>query len=768
MLPGPFAHSLPGRPLSAWEPLDKHLRDVGSGAAERAERFGWAEAARVAGRLHDIGKMSAQFQAYIQGQATRGGDHATAGAREATKAYRGALGPLLALIVAGHHGGLADPDEIERRLASELADYGGWEAHAGPLPGLAALRPTRVAPAPDYPWMDEKFSRSFLARMLFSCLVDADFVATETFVNQAPLLRGGPTDLAALRDRLRAHMQALRAGARPTALNELRAEILDHAVAKAGEQPGFFTLTVPTGGGKTLASLLFALEHAVLQGKRRVVVVIPFTAIIEQTAETCREALGADAVLEHHASFDWEQAARAREDGGDEQDGLGRLRRAAENWDAPVVVTTAVQFFESLYANRTSRCRKLHNLADSVIVLDEAQTVPPRVLLPCLAALDELQRGYGASVVLCTATQPAWRHQDGALIEVKKAGGERVNLGLHICEERELAPRPQDLYETLRRVRVEVLQEPVDDTTLADAFAQAPQMLCIVNSRAHARAVFERISRLEGAAHLTTLMCPAHRRAVLRDIRQRLHDRLPVRLVATSLIEAGVDISFPEVWRASAGLDSVAQAAGRCNREGELLPALGRVVVFTPAEARAPHALRDFQQAAASVLRDSPDPLGLDAVAQYFRLLYGQIGAGALDTTRIAGFTGVLPAIRETEGFRFPFRSIAEAFHMIEDAMPPVLVPWSEGDGDNQAREALDALAAGRGSTRDLLRRLQPYAVSIPNLPRADLLRKGALVPARTEFGDKVLRLEDAALYREATGLDLSDGAYRTAEDNLW
>ena len=282
-----------------------------------------------------------------------------------------------------------------------------------------------------YPWMGEQFSRAFLVRMLFSCLVDADFIATETFVQGRALPRGGIVGLDVLRNRLRAHTQALRANAKDTPLNALRAEILDHAVAKAAtDKPGFFTFTVPTGGGKTLASLAFALEHAVLKQKRRVVVVIPFTAIIEQTADVYRKALG-DVVLEHHASFDWEEAQRKQAyerpaaTMGDEWDGLGRLRRAAENWDSPIVVTTAVQFFESLYANKTSRCRKLHNLADSVIVLDEAQTVPPRVLLPCLAALDELQRNYGASVVLCTATQPAWRRKDGALIEQKRGRDRR-------------------------------------------------------------------------------------------------------------------------------------------------------------------------------------------------------------------------------------------------------------------------------------------------------------------------------------------------------
>lgn len=761
-----FAHSLPDGPISNWERLRDHLRDVASLAALRAEPFGWAEFARLAGRLHDIGKTSAQFQAYIRKDTASGGDHSTAGAREAVKVLGEPLGRLLALIIAGHHSGLADPEDIERRLSADLPDYRGWEEHTGPLPAKAALAPTRRQRGPEYSWMGQQFSYAFLTRMLFSCLVDADYIATETFMQREALARGGTTTIEALRDRLREHMRELRSNARDTPLNALRAEILDHAVGKAAEAPGFFTLTVPTGGGKTLASLAFALEHAVLKAKRRVVVIIPFTAIIEQTADVYRDALSdADAVLEHHASFDWEEAAKARagatDDAGDGRDGLGRLRRAAENWDAPIVVTTAVQFFESLYAARTSRCRKLHNLADSVTILDEAQTVPPRLLLPCLAALDELQRNYGASVVLCTATQPAWRSQDEALVETKP-NGERVNQGLRIDDARELAPRPRELYAALKRVHVEVRREPLDDAALADAFAQAPQMLCIVNSRAHARAVYERIAAMDGAAHLTTLMCPAHRRSVLRTVKQRLREGKPVRLVATSLIEAGVDISFPEVWRASTGLDSIAQAAGRCNREGELLPSLGRVVVFNPAEAKPPASLRDFQQAAQPVLRDVVDPLGLDAVRQYFQLLYFHKGISALDGVQ-AGDASILAVIRRSERFRFPFRTIADAFRMIDEAAGPVLVPW-----DDQARRSLDALVTGYGSTGTLLRQLQPYSVSVPDRARAALLQKGAVVQVRPEFGDSILRLPDLTSYQQTTGLDLSDGAYRKAEENIW
>ena len=615
-----FAHSLPDRPIEDWEPLSHHLAAVGNRAAEFAEAFGWEEAARVAGRLHDIGKCSAAFQAYIrrarQGdERTRGPDHSTAGARAAVESYgRLGLGRMLAFAIAGHHSGLADFGDLERRLEPEHAiePYPGWHAHAGAAPPLASLRNTR----PFLRSSDKGFEQAFLTRMLFSCLVDADFLETERFYAEAkgaPVERGGHLGLDTLRESLRASMARLRAEAASTPLNALRAEVLERAVERALLSPGLFTLTVPTGGGKTLASLSFALEHAVRHGLRRVVYVIPFTSIIEQTAEVFRQALNtSENVLEHHASFDWEGAAETRRDDGEGPDGLAKLRRAAENWDVPIVVTTAVQFFESLFAARPSRCRKLHNLAGSVIVLDEAQTLPIPLLRPCMAALQELTANYNASAVLCTATQPALRQQDG------------FTNGFSIDDTRELAPKPKDLYARLKRVKVEHLTDPVTDETIAARFAEQPQMLCIVNSRAHARGLFETIRELPGAAHLTTLMCPRHRRIELAKLRERLKKGEPVRLVSTSLIEAGVDIDFPEVWRAATGLDSIAQAAGRCNREGR--PALGRTVVFEPAEAKPPKELTAFWQAARPVLRRHDDPLTLDAVQHYFRELYWQKG----------------------------------------------------------------------------------------------------------------------------------------------
>jgi CRISPR-associated endonuclease/helicase Cas3 len=304
-----FAHSLRDQPIELWEPLSSHLAAVGDRAAEFAESFGWAHAARVAGRLHDIGKCSAAFQDYIRrgrgdGEPTRGPDHSTAGARVAATTYPGTLGRMLAYAIAGHHAGLCDSGNLEERLvgARLIEPYDGWEAHCGPLPQATAL----VSPLPARN-PEAGFSLAFLARMLFSCLVDADFLETERFYAEAegePLCRGGFLDLAVLRDRLRGHMADRQASAEPSAMNSLRAEVLDHVVARADQPPGLFTLTVPTGGGKTLASLSFALEHALRHGLSRVVYVVPFTSIIEQTAQVFREALTTqDDILEHHARF---------------------------------------------------------------------------------------------------------------------------------------------------------------------------------------------------------------------------------------------------------------------------------------------------------------------------------------------------------------------------------------------------------------------------------------------------------------------------------
>ncbi len=760
-----YAHSLLGRPEADWEHLGDHLHAVADRAASFASAFGWGSAASAAGLLHDIGKTSAQFQNYIRAATSaagaehaRGGDHSAAGARVAVERYK-LFGRLLAFGIAGHHAGLADGDDLDRRLnpaRTVLPPHDGWERHAGALPTLSdlAAKGWRKLEA------HKGYSQAFLARILFSCLVDADFLETERFYavaggTAAP--RGGYASVADLLDRLRIYQEGRRAD--PTPLNLLRAEVLGHAVGKAGLPPGLFTLTVPTGGGKTLTSLRFALEHAVRHGMRRVVYVIPYTSIIEQTAAVFRDALGsARNLLEHHASFDWEAAGRKLTDDGDGRDGLAALRRAAENWDVPVVVTTAVQFFESLHAARTSRCRKLHNLAGSVIVLDEAQTMPLGLLQPCLAALDELCLNYRASAVLCTATQPAVRVQDG------------FKGGLNIPAVRELAPDPPSLYARLRRVRVERMPGLVDDAALADRFAACGQMLCIVNKRAHAAELFERIRGMDGAAHLTTLMCPAHRRAVLARVRQRLADRLPVRLVSTSLIEAGVDISFPEVWRAMAGLDSVAQAAGRCNREG-MMAELGRTVVFEPVEHMPPREVKLLAEVATGVLDRFEDPLALAAVQDYFRQLYWTRGAAAFDKATLDGapFSILREIADASPSFGYPFEKIARAFRMIDDAMDAVIVPWRGEDGtDSSAADLLRRIAAMPRPRADDLRWLQQYTVPVPPKARAYWLGVGALRAVHPALGSALLAFSDDALYDTKTGVRLDNPVHRSAESNIF
>ncbi|MFA7440363.1 MAG: CRISPR-associated protein Cas4 [Sphingomonadaceae bacterium] len=544
-----FGHSVEGQPESRWEPLAHHLSAVGRQSAEFASWFGASLPARAMGLLHDIGKCSLSYQLYIRrprdNNGPKGPDHSTAGAREATSLYGTKLGRLLAFGIAGHHAGLMDGTGYEgstlgHRLSKAIEPYDGWEVQVAGLParetiqeGLPRLNPNGIEPG---------FSFAFLIRMLFSSLVDADFLETERFYarsrGEEPPRRGGVVETRHL-DAIRCYMAAHRRD--DSEVNRLRSAILDHANAKSALPPGLFTLTVPTGGGKTLTSLSFALEHAIRHGLRRIIYVIPFTSIIEQTAEVFRDRVGlGESVLEHHSSFDWDRRAPGSDDEeGEGAAGLAKLRRDSENWDAPIVVTTAVQFFESLFAARTSQARKLHNLAKSVIILDEAQSIPVKLLRPCMAAIDELARNYDASVVLCTATQPALRLQDEALPKSKSGKLE----GLEIDEERELAPDPRRLYDKLKRVEVEWRCDPVSDGEIVARFAEQPQMLCIVNSRAHARELFTLLldQRQEGAVHLTTLMCARHRRAVLAKVRQDLREKRPVRLVATSLIEAGVD-----------------------------------------------------------------------------------------------------------------------------------------------------------------------------------------------------------------------------------
>jgi CRISPR-associated endonuclease/helicase Cas3 len=785
-----FAHSVEGQPEGCWEPLAHHLAAAGRTAAGFASWFGASTIALAMGLLHDIGKVALLYQLYIrrptERNAPKGPDHSSAGAKEAVALYGPQFGRLMAFGIAGHHAGLMDGaghegSTLSARLTKEVEDYAGWQDHVADLPtagelraGIPRLQPNGIEPA---------FSGAFLTRMLFSCLVDADFLETEAFYarsrGEEPPPRGGILTPEHI-ERVRAFVAQHRRDDTP--VNKLRSEILDHANAKAALPAGLFTLTVPTGGGKTLTSLSFAMRHAAAHGLRRIVYAIPFTSIIDQVAQIFRDQVGlGDAVLEHHSSFDWskERPANGNDQEGEGAAGLEKLRRDSENWDAPIIVTTSVQFFESLFAARTSKARKLHNLAGSVIILDEAQSIPVKLLRPCLAAIDELARNYGASVILCTATQPALREQDRALPQTKAMEEKDQWQGLDIPGARELAPDPKDLYEKLKRVNVDWRRDPVPDAEIAARFAEQPQMLCIVNSRAHARALFEAIRDQEGAIHLTTLMCARHRRVVLARAREDLKDGRPVRLVATSLIEAGVDISFPEVWRAAAGLSGIAQAAGRANRSGELGPlgeAFGRTVVFEPApiEGRrsVPTMIQPFYQAAKNVLRAGEgDVLGLDAVRDYYRWLYWEQGYKALDAATLEGSSfPIIPAIRDTaHKLDYPFASIARAFRMIDDVMDPVIVPWGEDDAEREKIETLIRDIEGAPfPPAGVQRKLQQYVVPVPAKVRAAMLGTGAVQAIReADYGDRFVVLRSPSLYDSALGLRLDDLTWRSSEDNL-
>ena len=773
-----FAHSVAGRPEAEWEPLSHHLAAVGRRAAGFAGYFGASPLALAMGLLHDIGKCSLPFQHYIrqpEGQgALRGPDHSTAGAKEARAAFGEMWGRLMAFGIAGHHGGLMDGGDLTARLDKVVDDYTGWQDRAGALPAADEISAALAGWSANA--IDKTFSISFLTRMVFSCLVDADFLETERFYaisrGDDPPKRGGVLGANHL-ETVRAFLARHRRD--DTLVNRLRSQILDHANGKAALAPGLFTLTVPTGGGKTLTSLSFAVEHALRHDMRRVIYVIPFTSIIEQTAAVFRDDVGlGDAVLEHHSSFDWDRNAPARDNDveGEGPQGMAKLRLDAQNWDSPIVVTTAVQFFESLFAARTSQSRKLHNLAGSVIVLDEAQSIPVHLLRPCMAVIDELARNYGASVILCTATQPALRIQDGAF----QKGPQGEVDGLNIPAERELAPDPAALYQQLRRVHVEWRRDPVDDAAIAARFAAQPRMLCIVNSRGHARDLFAllRDQGQQGAVHLTTLMCARHRRAVLERVRADLSAGNPVRLVATSLIEAGVDVDFPEVWRAAAGLASIAQAAGRCNREGRLETG-GRTVVFESADHTVPPMIEAFYGPARSVLRAGfDDVLGLDAIHRYYQELYWQQGFCALDKARLPGADEVypiIPAIRVTaKTMAFPFATIARAFRMIDDVMDPVIIPF-----DGEARAAIDVLRHAPMPPASVQRKLQQYVVPVPAKTRAGLLASGAAqVIKPEEYGDRFVVLAQGAsgalpeLYDPELGLRIDrDPVERSSESNV-
>ena len=661
--PKRYAHSLAGRPAEEWHDLEEHLRRT----AELAETFTASYApgyGRLAGWWHDAGKYRRLFQAHIGADldlhVTDRIDHSSIGALIAKE--RGC--PMLSFVIAGHHGGMQNGDDLRSRLVNkaELLTEARWDG----LPRFIEDQPHPEVPL----WLQftQRASLSLWTRMIFSALVDADFLDTERFYASGRDRYSEPRiGLADLKSRLDRYLTAKMATVESTVVNKMRMRVLRACRDNTGGR-GVYTLTVPTGGGKTFAALAFALGHALRHNLRRVIVVIPYTSIIEQTAKAYRTALGDDTVVEHHSNID-----------PDKETHLNRL--ASENWDAPVVVTTSVQFFESLFANRPSRCRKLHRIAQSIVVFDEVQMFPPKLLEAVRYVMRELADHYGSTLLLCTATQP-----------VLLKGAE------------EIIPDPAAEFATVARrcdVRLPTKEEAVPWQALARELQSHSQVLAIVHRRDDAQQLTELMG--DDCLHLSARMCAVHRSSVLAEVKARLGRGAPCRLVATQLIEAGVDVDFPHVYRAFAGADSLAQAAGRCNREGL---AAGTLHVFIPPTQPPRGILRTAEGVARAMWRDGALRLNEPSTFRdYFARLYQFVDQDG---------HGVMNAEGEQR-----FADAAELFKMIEESGQPVVAPY----GDWQPR--LEAVRLRM--SREGMRRLQPFMVSLYRQEIEILLRSRAL-----------------------------------------
>lgn len=710
--------------------LSDHSQAVSGLAAGFAASFGpqWAG---LAGLWHDLGKFRIGFQRYIrgvngidahlEGRWPTGSEktHSAAGALHAGQAFEERFGPgvgqlfsrVLAYVIAGHHAGLAD---WTAGLDDRLLGSRGPDSQREYEQALAACR----AEAPDLLALPQAFNQQTLAgipiarsphplawalwiRMLFSALVDADFLDTEAFMQpEQARRREGALPLSHHLDALTTHLDAKAAqvraqGRHDDPVMQARRTVLQQCRSKATLPPGVFSLTVPTGGGKTLSSLAFALQHAVTHSKQRVIYAIPYTSIIEQTADVFKGIFGDDQVIEHHSQADT-----------DERDETPRSRLACENWDAPLIVTTNVQLFESLFAAKTSRCRKLHNIAGSVIVLDEAQLLPPEFLQPILDALHVLVAHFGVTLLLCTATQPT--------LTSSQRFDPRQNLRGLPAPTR-IIDNEAELFEQLRRVDIHWpsdLHTPEATHTLVARVAPHDCVLVIVNTRNDAAELMRALNAATGdtCLHLSAAMCGQHRADVIREIRHRLAarragtDARPLRVVSTQLVEAGVDIDFPVVYRALAGLDSIAQAAGRCNREGQLPDGQrGHVSIFVREIPKPLHAVRLGAQATRSVVHAAGDALSPAAFEKYFPLYYADFPSR--DKHQIVA------DLQKSDRLEFQFRSAADKFRLIDDAQQVgVIVPYTSAGAPDIA--PLIALLRRGETDRWVLRKLQRYTVT--------------------------------------------------------
>lgn len=638
------------------------------------------EATRWAGLLHDLGKYRIEFQDYLRGRRISSFEthHAVYGAALAyllAQKYKSQGWIAVAFAIAAHHAGLhnSQGDGSLNGLVKN-PNYKIFE-DAAILENLRSkfeaenesVKIPEILSNVEFVGTD-KLKMETATRMIFSSLVDADFLDTEKHYQngreRAPLkldeklLRSLLKKLEAARLKKVEEAKAKNADEK---LIEIRNSIYENCLRKAAEAPGFFSLTVPTGGAKTLAAMAFALRHALAHDLRRVVVVIPYLSIIEQNAKDYREIFGADVVIENHSSV----VIREEDKSSDFDERRNPLALAAENWDAPVVVTTSVQFIESLFSHKPSRCRKLHNIARSVVIFDEVQTLPPKLLEPLFSVWRELRDNYGVSFVFSTATQPAFRKNET-----------NFKNGFGANEMREITDDTDEIFRNLNRVEYdfENFQKPRSWSEIASEMHNEPQILCVVNTRKHAFELWNELNRQKGennfsgsidaaTFHLSSAMCAEHRLEMIETIKKKLKNGDRCRVVSTQLIEAGVDLDFPVLFRAAAPLDSIVQAAGRCNREGKLTK--GRVVIFTPADNKLPPGVyRAATDIACSILGniEAEDlATNYEIFGNYFKRVYQMTDTGKEI---------------EDERKKLNFREVSSKAKVIENEGVAVIAPY--------------------------------------------------------------------------------------------
>lgn len=693
------------------EEREQSLRDHLQGTAELAgtfaSAFGKYDWGYCCGMLHDIGKYSDAFQHKIKTNGTEMVDHATAGAQVCKKLD--GFYSFMSYCIAGHHAGLPDygnqadrasAPTLSGRMKKKVEDYGAYRAEIK-IPPISGL-PFNVKAC-----VDPDFSLSVFIRMLYSCLVDADFLDTEQFMKNGNTGREQGEPMEVLLKKLEAYVAKWKKETDLHTVNGRRTTILNTCLDGGNLDKGLFRLTVPTGGGKTVASMAFALRHAVKHHMRRVIYVVPYTSIIEQNAQIFREILGAENVLENHCNVDY----------GDSEE-LKPMHLAAENWDKPVVVTTNVQFFESLFSNKSSKCRKLHNIANSVIVFDEAQMLPNNYLKPCVAMIEELVNMYEASVVLCTATQPAL---DSFFVKRKPI---------------ELCPNPEELFNFFKRVTYKNLGT-VGQEMFLEHLKEEYQVLCIVNTKKRAQKLYRELQG-EGVYHLSTSMCPKHRKIVLEEIRRCLENKKKCVVIATSLVEAGVDLDFCTVYRQLAGVDSMIQAAGRCNREGKNPAAESYVYLFQFDEREWTPGQRQQMDVAKVLMEDYEQLDDLQCIERYFQMLY-HLKGDSLDKKHI---------LEEFKRRNYHFAKVGKEFRLIEEDTVTIFINFDE------EAEALLGELKNKGFTKARMRKAGQYCVNVYRCDFDKIYGAGMLRPIAEDIKDFYV-LEDQDAYSMECGLDL-------------